>query len=70
MIEWLSAEAEGGMVVKTIGDAYMAAFDELAAAVEFALRVEELLTGQSRWVGQSALELRTGIYYGRVYRAR
>jgi adenylate cyclase len=54
-----------GQVVKTIGDGFMAAFGDPAAAVEAALRVHERLS-RSRTLRRTPVLVRIGLHHGRV----
>jgi class 3 adenylate cyclase len=55
----------GGQVVKTIGDGFMAAFGDAAAAVEAALRVHERMA-RSRPLRRTSVQVRIGLHRGRV----
>lgn len=58
-------EAAGGVVVKTIGDAVMAAFHDPAAAVEAALRMQRAFAGWVRGLGLGRpLGLKVGLHVG------
>ena len=56
-------DAEGGAIVKTIGDSVMAVFTRPAPAVRAVLRAREMLAS-SAWDGAVPLRLKVGIHYG------
>ena len=56
-----AVEAEGGAVVKTIGDAVMAVFTRPAPALRAALRARQALAGAP---GPTRLVLKAGLHYG------
>jgi class 3 adenylate cyclase len=56
--------AEGGAVVKTIGDAVMAVFRRPAPAIRAMLNAQTLLSEAAAEQGERALKLRAGIHFG------
>ena len=54
--------AEGGVVVKTLGDSIMAAFREPVAALRAALRAQDALGHEAP--GRPPLRLKAGIHFG------
>ena len=56
-----------GVILKSIGDSYMIAFDELEDAVEFAITLQKDLKEKPIKIGKDKLLLRIGICGGKVY---
>jgi len=56
--------AEGGAVVKTIGDAVMAVFRRPAPAIRAMLNAQTILSEMALGSGERALKLRAGIHFG------
>lgn len=56
-------EAAGGVVVKTEGDAFFAAFASPAGAVEAAVAAQRAVAGES-WAGGLTLRVRMGLHLG------
>lgn len=59
-----------GTIIKTIGDAYMIAFDNLSDAVELGLCLQADLKDKPIKVGKSKLEIRIGICEGEVFESK
>jgi class 3 adenylate cyclase len=56
--------AEGGAIVKTIGDAVMAVFQRPAPALRAMLNAQSMLSEAAADAGERALKLRAGIHFG------
>lgn len=56
----------GGVVVRRLGDGYLAAFPNLESAVAAALALQSGLDSWRRAVGAPPIELRAGVHAGRV----
>lgn len=56
-----------GFVIKTIGDAYMASFDSIDAAIKCAIDIQDDLKNNPIKIDNKELQLRIGITYGPVY---
>lgn len=56
-----------GVIIKTIGDAYMVSFKTLKESVQTGLQIQKELTKNNIKVGKDAIELRIGMCYGPVY---
>lgn len=59
-------EAHGGRVVKTIGDALMAVFDDPPRAVDCAAAMQRALDATAPAEGEEPIEVRIGVHAGRV----
>lgn len=64
-----SLEKYDGLIIKSIGDAFMFAFNELDAAIRFSIELQEHLKENPYEIEGSTLDLRIGICYGNVYEA-
>lgn len=58
-----------GLTIKTIGDAFMFAFDSLEDAIKFAIDVQQYLIENPYEISGENLSLRIGICLGKVYEA-
>lgn len=58
-----SIEAHGGTIFKTVGDAFCAAFDESAQALEAALAIQQQLRDEP-WEEIEPLRVRVALHYG------
>lgn len=56
--------AEGGIIVKTVGDAVMAAFSEAAAALSAALEIQAQIRTFNTGHDQTAISLKLGLHEG------
>src|SRR6266481_2146053 len=60
-----AVERHGGRVIKTIGDAVMAAFEDHAEAVAAAIEMQEAITADNKdKTGAQKISIRIGINYG------
>jgi len=61
------ADKFNGIILKSIGDAYMVSFDELKDAIEFAIELQKDTIKNPIKVGKNKIELRIGFCYGEVH---
>ena len=61
------ADKHNGLILKSIGDAYMVSFDELKDAIEFAIELQDESKKSPIKVGKNKIELRVGFCYGEVH---
>src|SRR5437879_1726009 len=60
-----SVERHGGRVIKTIGDAVMAAFEEPAEAIASSIEMQEAITADNKdKIDSQRISIRIGINYG------
>lgn len=62
-------EAWRGRIVKTIGDAIMAVYDDVASAVASAVSMQQTLAADAR-AGHEAIRIRIGLHVGQVLKDR
>jgi predicted ATPase/class 3 adenylate cyclase len=58
--------AGGGAVVKTVGDSFMAVFEEPTAALDAAARLQRALVDQA-WLADDQLRVRIGVHTGAAF---
>jgi hypothetical protein len=61
------ADKHNGLILKSIGDAYMVSFDELKEAIEFSIELQKESKESPISVGKNKIELRIGFCYGEVH---
>jgi len=61
-------EKYDGIIIKSIGDAFMLSFDDLQDAIEFAITLQKDLKEKPIKIGSKNLKLRIGICGGEVYK--
>lgn len=61
-------QAHSGWIVKTIGDAIMAVFDDPTQAVRCACQMQRVLAEANRDPGHEPLHIRAGLHFGRAIR--
>ena len=57
-----------GLIIKSIGDAFMISFDNLKDAIDLSIELQEELKDKPIKIGTKRLELRIGICGGEVYK--
>ncbi|MDQ3265673.1 MAG: adenylate/guanylate cyclase domain-containing protein [Myxococcota bacterium] len=57
----------GGRIIKTIGDAIMAVFDDAESAVRCAQAMQQTLASEERAPGVEPIRIRIGLHFGRAF---